>query len=167
MKVFCSPEKSINYLIYRNQLGTSLQLTGLLSCTLLLNLDLNLDHPMLHFPPLKEEFCSYRNRSNEYYKKGHELKGGLKFRTVEKNQEILRVLKNPNGYLASMIWTEHADFSDIRIQRVTSIFEEKNIHAADSAVGRFIGHGIPVTKSVFYDNFTPFKKCREGRTFSQ
>jgi hypothetical protein len=60
-------------------------------------------------------------------------------------------MKNPLGFEATYIWTEHADFSDIRTNRATYFGSEK-ITAADSAIGGFVKYNIPVTKSVFYDN---------------
>jgi len=60
-------------------------------------------------------------------------------------------MKNPYGFLATYIWTEHADFTNIRTNRATYFGNEK-ISNADSAQGGFFGYKIPVTKSVFYAN---------------
>ena len=60
-------------------------------------------------------------------------------------------MKNPDGLLATYIWTEHADWGDIRTHRATYFGSEK-ITQADSATGGFVKYNIPVTKSVFYDN---------------
>ena len=60
-------------------------------------------------------------------------------------------MKNPNGYEASYIWTEHADFTNIRTNRATYFGSEK-ITSSDNSTGGFVYYDIPVTKSVFYDN---------------
>jgi hypothetical protein len=60
-------------------------------------------------------------------------------------------MKNPAGFEAAYIWTEHADFTNIRTNRAT-YFGSENIVNADSAIGGFVYYNIPVTKSVFYDN---------------
>ena len=60
-------------------------------------------------------------------------------------------MKNPAGYEAAYIWTEHADYTDISTNRATYFGSEKIINA-DSATGGFVYFNIPVTKSVFYAN---------------
>ncbi len=157
--------KSIDFLSYRNQSSSSMQL-----CTkekyLLFNLDYELDHPFLHYPMMKKSLMIYKNRSAIHYKIGQTLSGNLKFNSVEKNKTITRVMKNPNGFLSSLIWTEHADFSDIKIQRALN-FGSERIHSSDSAIGGFVGHGIPVTKSVFYDNPTNLKNSEKDIRFPE
>lgn len=156
--------KASDYITYRNILSSSLQLSTTHKL-LLLNNDFDLDHPMLYFPPMKKSSSFFLERSSIAYKKGDELKGTIKFSVIQKQMEPARVLKNPNGFLSSLIWTEHADFSDIRVQRAVN-FGSENIHAADSATGGFVGHSIPVTKSVFYHNPTGLKNAEKDVRFS-
>ena len=123
------------------------------SKTLLLNLDCSADHPQLHFPKMKKSKSLSIDVSEIFYSVGDVLKNTLKLKPLNKDQQLVRVFRNPNGYLSSMIWTEHADFSDIRIQRAL-MFGREDILSADSAIGGFVGNGVPMTKSVFYDNPT-------------
>lgn len=60
-----------------------------------------------------------------------------------------RMMLNPDGYVAALIWTEHTDNSIIETQRA-SMFGRSDITSADNAVGGFAYHDIPITKSVFY-----------------
>jgi hypothetical protein len=63
----------------------------------------------------------------------------------------LRVMHVPHGYDAMLIWTEHADASTVEMHRA-AYFGRSDITRVDDAVGGFVGWGIPVTKSVFFDN---------------
>lgn len=156
--------KNQNYLTYRNSESSSLQLNTFGSY-LLLNLDYDLDHPMLYYPLKKKSASFFIDRSTIFYKKGQTLHGSIKITSIQKDKKLLRVLKNQNGYLSSLIWTEHADFSDIGTQRAVN-FGSEEIHSADSAIGGFVGRGIPVTKSVFYANPTGLKNSIKDGRFS-
>lgn len=131
---------------------------------LIMNLDNSQDHPAVYFPLMKKSKNAFLDHSAKTYKAGSKIKGELVLKTIEKKQHLLSLLKNPDGYLSSMVWTEHADFSDIRTQRAVMLGSEKIINA-DSAVAGFVGHGIPVTKSVFYDNPTREKNSLKDKRF--
>lgn len=118
---------------------------------LILNLDYEKDHPFLHFPlnnstiDLKEDWSttSYSKTSRRQY--SFSIFAGTKARNLP------RFMKNPEGYLATYIWTEHADWTDMRTNRAT-FFGSENISLAEKATGGFVYYNIPVTKSVFWDN---------------
>lgn len=55
------------------------------------------------------------------------------------------------GFEAAVIFTEHADWSDIRTHRAVC-FGSEDIVSADSAVGGYVYYDVPVTKSVFFNN---------------
>jgi hypothetical protein len=63
-----------------------------------------------------------------------------------------RLMLVPKGNLAGYIFTEHADGGNIRTHRA-AYFGSENISDPAKATGGFVGHEIPVTKSVFYDDF--------------
>jgi hypothetical protein len=63
----------------------------------------------------------------------------------------LRVMHVPHGYDAMLLWTEHADASTVERHRA-AYFGRSDISRVEDAVGGFVGWGIPVTKSVFFDN---------------
>lgn len=63
----------------------------------------------------------------------------------------LRVMHVPHGYESMLIWTEHADASTLASHRA-AYFGRSDITEAGDAVGGFVGWGIPVTKSVYFDN---------------
>ena len=58
----------------------------------------------------------------------------------------------PGGFVSGYVFTEHADGGNIRTHRA-AYFGSENISDPQSAVGGFVGHEIPVTKSVFYQDF--------------
>lgn len=62
-----------------------------------------------------------------------------------------RVMHIPNGYEALLLWTEHADRASLESHRAV-YFGRSDISKADEAVGGFVYHCIPVTKSVFWSN---------------
>jgi len=62
-----------------------------------------------------------------------------------------RFMSQPYGYLATHVWTEHADDQTLETNRAIYFGSEK-ITDASKSIGGFVKYGIPVTKSVFYSN---------------
>ncbi|NOU53269.1 hypothetical protein HN020_00315 [Brevibacillus borstelensis] len=62
-----------------------------------------------------------------------------------------RLMNQPHGFLATHVWTEHADEQSLASNRAAYYGSEK-IASPDKAVGGFVKYKIPVTKSVFYSN---------------
>lgn len=115
------------------------------------NLDYWRDHPLIHYPlsdSVTDHFedVSYRTIDNET--KWHD------YVTLFIGNDVSylpRIMPIPNGYESGIIFTEHADWSDIRTHRAT-YFGSENITQASKANGGYVYYGIPVTKSVFYNN---------------
>ncbi len=116
-----------------------------------INLDYEKDHPFLRFPLDVDTFDLKINQSTSAYKKNDKIINRFKIFAGTKPEKLPRFMKNPDGLLATYIWTEHADWGDIRTHRAT-YFGSENITRADSATEGFVKYNIPVTKSVFYDN---------------
>ena len=116
-----------------------------------INLDYEKDHPYLQFPLDADTFDLKIDKSTAIYQRGDSKTVSFKIFAGIKPEPIPKLMKNPDGFLATYIWTEHADWGDIRTHRATYFGSEK-IEDADSAVGGFVKYNIPVTKSVFYDN---------------
>lgn len=152
-----------SYLIKSNSNVSSLQLYPSHG-VFLVNFFSKEDNPMLYYPlrPNNENLCE--DVSSMLLKKDSAIEGSFSLIPLKHGQPLLRKLKNPNGFLSSMVWTEHADFSDIRTQRAV-MFGNENIHNADSASGGFVGRGIPITKSVFYDNPSKEKNSVKDKRF--
>ncbi|CAM3221569.1 hypothetical protein EDM52_06060 [Brevibacillus invocatus] len=64
---------------------------------------------------------------------------------------MARFIIQPYGYLTTHVWTEHADEQTLESNRAIYFGSEKSTQASQ-AVGGFVKHRIPVTKSVFYSN---------------
>jgi len=139
-----------SWLIYHTPLVSSIQLNTKKN-QLWVNLDYEKDHPFLHFPMLENQRDSITDISNSYFKKGDKKETSFKITVGYAPESLPRFMKNPSGFLATYIWTEHADYTDIRTNRAT-YFGSENITSSDSAIGGFVKYGIPVTKSVFYFN---------------
>ena len=139
-----------SFLIYHTPDISSLQLDTE-NKLLIANLDYEKNHPFFRFPLNPDSNNWKKEESNSRYKKGDKGKYSFKFFVGSTAQTIPRFMKNPKGYEATYIWTEHADFTDIRTNRAT-YFGSENISHPDSAIGGFVKFNIPVTKSVFYDN---------------
>ena len=137
-------------LVYHQTDISSMQLDNQNSA-LIINLDWAKDHPFFRFPlapdstnwKYEQSFSSFEKREKNHHH--FSFYAGINF------DAIPRFMKNPAGFLSTYIWTEHADFTNIRTNRAAYFGSEK-ITSADSAVGGFVKYNIPVTKSVFYAN---------------
>lgn len=136
--------------VYHSSDVSSLQLNTQTHLAVI-NLDYEKDHPFLRFPLDADTFDYKINESTSLYNRGGKRDNSFKIFAGIKPERLPRFMKNPNGYLATYIWSEHADWGDIRTHRATYFGSEKVVDA-DSAVGGFVKYNIPVTKSVFYDN---------------
>lgn len=118
---------------------------------LLLNLDYAADHPLVNFPLLKNDENVFHDRSMANLDRKSTLQGDFRLFIGAKTTQVPRLLKIPFGFDAAMVWTEHADWTNIRTQRAVN-FGLESITKAENAIGGFVAYGIPVTKSIFYNN---------------
>ena len=116
----------------------------------LFNFDFSKDHPLLHFPLLKQSKGKSDDYSCSVYKKGDDLNANFTF-YFGKVVTLPVISSFPLGYESAMIWTEHADFADMRTHKAV-YFGSESIDNPEKSTGGFLKHGIPVTKSVFYAN---------------
>ena len=137
-------------IIYHVPEISSLQLDNI-NQLLFVNLDYEKDHPFFRFPLNPDSNDWKKEESFSYHKRGEKQVSSFSMVIGNPASTIPRFMKNPTGFEATYIWTEHADYSDIRTNRAT-YFGSENIHSSDSATGGFVYHNIPITKSVFYDN---------------
>ncbi len=136
--------------IYHNTDLSSTQL-DVKDSLLILNLDYENDHNFLRFPLLPDTFNFKKDLSKSIFLKKYSFKRSFRIFAGVKNKILPSFMKNPGGFLATYIWTEHADWTDIRTHRAT-YFGTENITDTAGATGGFVKYGIPVTKSVFYTN---------------
>jgi hypothetical protein len=139
-----------SWFIYHTVDISSLQLnTG--QNRLVVNLDYEKDHPFMRFPLQPDSVDWKVDLSSSVYAKGDKFVKTFCIYAGFKTEPLPRFMKNPYGYPSTYIWTEHADYSDIRTNRAV-YFGNENIKEPEKATGGFVKYGIPVTKSVFYDN---------------
>ena len=134
---------------YHNTAISSLQLNTE-NRTACFNIDYWRDHPLIHYPMMIDtsdyiEDISYRN-----VKAGEVLKGEFTFYNSPMS-DLPRIMPVWDGYQSAFIFTEHADWTDLRTHRAV-LFGNEHITQPEEAVGGFVYYGIPVTKSVFYWN---------------
>ena len=141
---------SNSWQIYHTPSVSSLQLKTEAS-ELWVNLDYEKDHPFLHFPLLENERDVFEDHSSSILKPGQVLESNFSFYAGFSDTNLPRFMKNPEGYLSAYVWTEHADFTDIRTNRAV-FYGSEEITLPGSAIGGFEKYDIPVTKSVFYYN---------------
>lgn len=115
-----------------------------------LNMDYYCDHPLIRYPLLYDTIDYYVDKSTRDVKKYSELTA-LFFISMTDRTDLPRIMPIMDGYESAFIWTEHADWTDIKTHRA-AYFGNEDIIDADSAVGGFVYYDIPVTKSVFYNN---------------
>ncbi len=143
-------ENSNSLLVYHTPGISSMQLDTEHNL-LWINLDYEKDHPFLHFPLRNDTVDFMLDWSASINRKREKRKNHLELYLGVDATSLPRFMKNPSGYLATYIWTEHADFSNVQTNRATYYGSEK-ITDPDKASGGFVFYNIPVTKSVFYDN---------------
>jgi hypothetical protein len=118
---------------------------------LLLNLDYAADHPQLYFPLLKRKSDIFMDISDNEYYKDDTLYSRFSISIGSALENLPRLMPVPSGFEAAIIWTEHADWTDMRTHRAVNFGREDILNIQD-AVGGFAKYKIPVTKSVFYHN---------------
>ena len=153
---------SLSLCTYHNTGISSLQLDAE-NRTACFNIDYWRDHPLLHYPMRSDTTDFFEDISYRDIKAGDILKGEfILYLTVPK--DLPRLMPVWGGYQSAFIFTEHADWTDLRTHRAV-LFGNENITKPEDAVGGFCYFNIPVTKSVFYwnpDNITN-AETSEGR----
>ena len=124
-----------------------------------INLEYWRDHPLIHYPLCDtiEDYFEDISCADLIVKPGRGLYIG---RCIRQNiyvnigddiHDLPRIMPVWDGYQSAFIFTEHADWTDIRTHRAI-LFGNENITKPKDAVGGFCYFNIPVTKSVFYWN---------------
>lgn len=150
----------IGYSTYHNTGISSLQL-DVENRTACFNIDYWRDHPLIHYPLLPDTSDIFEDISYRNIKKGDVLKGEITiYNSVP--EDLPRLMPVWDGYQSAFIFTEHADWTDLRTHRAV-LFGNEDITKPEDAVGGFCYFDIPVTKSVFYwnpDNVTNEKTSK-------
>ena len=139
---------------YHNTNISSLQL-DVEHRTVCYNLDYWRDHPLLRYPMRNDTSDYFEDISYRYVKAGEVFENDF---NIYHNapEDIPRLMPVWDGYQSAFIFTEHADWTDLRTHRAV-LFGNEHITKPEDAVGGFCYFNIPVTKSVFYwnpDNIT-------------
>lgn len=153
-------EKQIN--LYHPKSLSSIQL-DLKSSTAILNIDYELDHPMIHYPARHDTLDYYENISKRKVKAGEKLTASFVM-SYTQTVDLPRFMPVWDGYESAIIFTEHADWTDIRTHRAVC-FGNESVTCADSAVGGYVYYDIPITKSIFYNNPDSIVNIGQNRRF--
>ena len=140
---------NLSYSTYHNSNISSLQLDTE-HRTACFNIDYWRDHPLLHYPMRNDTSDYFEDISYRNVKAGEVLTGEFNI-FWSTPDELPRLMPVWDGYQSAFIFTEHADWTDIRTHRAV-LFGNENITKPEDAVGGFCYFNIPVTKSVFYWN---------------
>jgi hypothetical protein len=116
---------------------------------LLLNLDDMYDHRFFQIQGEDRKKGEIRHPSE--YKSGESRQNTFSLVVGHSSHFMPRLMLQPYGYLATHIWTEHADNTTLATNRALYYGSDK-INSAKDAKGGFVKYHIPVTKSVFYSN---------------
>ena len=127
------------------------------------NIDYWRDHPLLHYPMRADTSDYFDDISYREVKAGDIIEGEFNIFWSAPN-ELPRLMPVWDGYQSAFIFTEHADWTDLRTHRAV-LFGNEHITRPEDAVGGFCYFNIPVTKSVFYWNpdHTTNEKTSDGR----
>lgn len=118
---------------------------------LVVNLDYNKDHPFQYFPLRDSMMNEKEDLSCSIFEAGEKRNNSFSIHVGKQINFVPRLMLNPNGYLAAVIFTEHADWTDLPTHKAV-YFGSEEIKNAKRATGGFVKNKIPVTKSVFYAN---------------
>lgn len=139
-------EKQLN--LYHPENVSSIQLDAKKSIAYI-NSDYRYDHLLIRYE-LLDTSNYYIDNSSTVMKKGASLNSSFTISLTDKTV-LPRIMPIMNGYESAFIWTEHADWTDIKTHRAT-YFGSEEIEYIEDAIGGFAYYNIPVTKSVFYNN---------------
>lgn len=139
-------QKQIN--IYHPDNVSSIQLDAEKSIAYI-NTDYCYDHVMIRYEQL-DTSDYYVDNSATYMRKGSSLNSSFAVSLTDKTH-LPRIMPVMSGYESAFIWTEHADWADIKTHRATYFGSEDIVNIEDATAG-FAYYDIPVTKSVFYNN---------------
>ena len=114
------------------------------------NIDYWRDHPLLHYPMRSDTSDYFEDISYREVKAGEVIEGEFNI-YWSAPEDLPRLMPVWDGYQSAFIFTEHADWTDIRTHRAV-LFGNENITRPEDAIGGFCYFNIPVTKSVFYWN---------------
>ena len=146
---FTIKNDSISWSTYHNTGISSLQL-DIENRTACFNIDYWRDHPLLHYPMRSDTSDYFEDISYRNVKAGEVLTGEFNI-FLSTPDDLPRLMPVWDGYQSAFIFTEHADWTDIRTHRAV-LFGNESITRPEDAVGGFCYYNIPVTKSVFYWN---------------
>lgn len=114
-----------------------------------INTDYHYDHLLIRFELMDTVDC-YVDNSATFMKKTSSHISSFSVSLTDKT-DLARIMPVMDGYESAFIWTEHADWTDIKTHRAT-YFGSEDVENIDDAVGGFAYYNIPVTKSIFYNN---------------
>lgn len=114
-----------------------------------INTDFYYDHLLLRYE-LSDTLDFYVDNSFTSLNEGDAINSSFSISLTAKS-DLPRIMPINYGYESAFIWTEHADWADIKTHRAT-YFGSEDVTDIDEAVGGFAYYDIPVTKSVFYHN---------------
>ncbi len=118
---------------------------------LVVNIDYCQDHPLFHFPK-SDTLLNYKEDISANIYNGDETEifhAHFRISPSKMINSIPRILPTQHGYQSAFLWTEHADFTDFRLHKIT-YYGDENASGPSEAKAGFVFHKIPVTKSVFY-----------------
>lgn len=127
-----------------------------------INFDYSYDHLLVRFE-LLDTVDYYIDNSATPMKKGENINSSFVISLTNKT-ELPRIMPIYDGYESAIIWTEHADWADIKTHRA-AYFGSEDIVDIEDAVGGFAYYDIPVTKSVFYNNPDSIKNYGKNPDF--
>lgn len=139
-------------LIYHNTAISSLQLNTT-NNILFINLDFFEDHPYIHIPFQADGGGRWIDLSPSKYSSNDRRINSVKFYIGSTPEYIPRFMLVPSGFLAGHIFTEHADGGERIESHYAVYYGSDTIKDIRFASGGFVGHNIPVTKSVMYIDY--------------
>lgn len=107
--------------------------------------------PFIRYPRSETLRDSFSDLSHVALRHHRQLRGKVDLFVGRGSPAMPLLMAVPGGAEAAVVFTEHADWTDVRTQRAVHFGSDTIAHPS-RAQGGFDKYGIPVTKSVFYHN---------------
>ena len=138
-------------LIYHTTAVSSLQLNTS-QRLLFVNLEYFKDHPFINIPFQPDGTNRWNDISASRYNTGDERLDSVTFYFGKTPECLPRIMLVPRGFLAGHVFTEHADGGEALKHHLAAYFGADSIEDITKATGGFVGHNIPVTKSIMFSD---------------
>ncbi len=127
---------------------------------LIINLDLAADHPHI----VDDPEGSFLDASRSRLLPMSVLLNHFNLTFGYSDLHVPRFMAQKGGFVAAHVWTEHGCFTALPVHKAVFLGDD-SLGTEDAAIGGFVAHQIPTTKSVFFANNAAAEIDAQSKTF--